>query len=188
MSPTQLQPPASEGAATRPQPHSQVRLRLPGAAARRPCPSAHPVLRPPPRESPTLPPRAGCANRARTPRSARAPASGSALRSRAREAAGPAAQEQHARGQDVPQTVTRELPPGPGDVRRGGAGAQGDPHSPPAPRLTTRWAAAARPRADADAGTTRLRSLKAMARPSAPAQGPEGTRPRRGPVPRPAPQ
>lgn len=47
------------------------------------------------------------------------------------------------------------------------------PRSPPARRLTTRWAPAARPRADADAGA-HLSSLEAMAPRSAPAQGPSG--------------
>lgn len=41
------------------------------------------------------------------------------------------------------------------------------------PPLTTRWAPAARPRADADAGRS-LSSLKAIAPPSPPAQGPDG--------------
>lgn len=71
-----------------------------------------------------------------------------------------------------------------------GAGRAGQHHPLPARllparRLTTRLAAAARPRAEADAGTT-LSNLKAIAPLSAPAQGPEGTRSRRGPLPCPA--
>lgn len=65
--------------------------------------------------------------------------------------------------------------------------ARSPPAAPARRRLTTRWATAPRPRgtADADAGAS-LSSLKAMAPRSAPAQGPEGTRSRRGPLPRPS--
>lgn len=49
----------------------------------------------------------------------------------------------------------------------------GEPSEESHPPLTTRWAPAARPRADADARTS-LSNLKAIASLPAPAQGPEG--------------
>lgn len=57
--------------------------------------------------------------------------------------------------------------------RQGSEPTGRDPSKESHPPLTTRWAPAARPRAGADAGTS-LSNLKAIASPSAPAQGPEG--------------
>lgn len=62
-----------------------------------------------------------------------------------------------------------------------GKGTHCEDRPDPARRLTKRWAPAARPREGAS-----LSSLKAIAPPSPPAQGPEGTRSHRGPLSRPA--
>lgn len=81
----------------------------------------------------------------------------------------------------------RKDPWRPGEVRMGRRQEDktGHPAAPARRRLTTRGGTAARPREAADAGTS-LRNLKAMAPRSAPAQGPAGTRSRRGPLPLPA--
>lgn len=73
---------------------------------------------------------------------------------------------------------SRVWPTTPG--RRGSETTGRDPSKTCRPPLTTRWAPAARPRADADAGRS-LSSLKAIAPPSAAGSRTRRTRARRGP-------